>query len=74
MPVLEFPPLTRSLRALSRELAMPEQAIPSLLGKRSEIARRIEGRQGELAIMRSDLKALDCAIRLFDPDIELPVV
>lgn len=72
MPVLRFPPLTRSLRTLARELAVSDQAIPSLLLRRAEIVREIVERRSELAKMRSDLDVLDCAIRLFDPDIELP--
>jgi hypothetical protein len=42
-----------------------------MLKKRNELARDIDQRQGELVNMFSDLNALDCAIRLFDPEIEL---
>lgn len=53
---------------------MSDHAIPTLLRKRTEIARDIDQRQVELVNMLSDLNALDCAIRLFDPDIDLPEV
>jgi hypothetical protein len=52
-------------------MTMTNHAIPALLKKRSELARRIDQRQAELVNMLSDLSALDCAIRLFDPVIEL---
>jgi hypothetical protein len=45
-----------------------------MLKKRNELARDIDQRQGELVNMLSDLNALDCAIRLFQPDIQLPEV
>jgi hypothetical protein len=48
--------------------------ISGLLGKRSELAGAIDQRQAELVNMLSDLNALDCAIRLFDPDIALPEI
>jgi hypothetical protein len=44
------------------------------LKKRTELARDIDQRQSDLVNKLSDLNALDCAIRLFDPDIELPEV
>jgi hypothetical protein len=53
---------------------MSDHAIPTLLRKRSEIARVIDQKQGELVNLLSDLNALDCAIRIFDPEIELPEV
>ena len=74
MTIHRFYPLNLSLRALSRELAVTDHAVPSLLRKRIEIARGIDTLQAELANMLSDLNALDCAIRLYDPDIELPEI
>jgi hypothetical protein len=53
---------------------MTNHAIAALLKKRTELPREIDARQAELVNMLSDLNALDCAIRLFDPDIELPEV
>jgi hypothetical protein len=53
---------------------MSDHAIPTLLRKRKEIAAVIDQRQGELVNLLSDLNALDCAIRLFDPEIDLPEV
>jgi hypothetical protein len=53
---------------------MSDHAIPTLLRKRKEIAATIDARQSELVNMLSDLNALDCAIRLFDPGIELAEV
>jgi hypothetical protein len=46
----------------------------SMLKKRNELARDTDARQGELMNLLSDLNALDCAIRLFDPGISLPEV
>jgi hypothetical protein len=53
---------------------MSDHAIPTLLRKRAEIAGLIDTRQAELVNMLSDLNALDCAIRIFDPEIELPEI
>ena len=53
---------------------MTNHAIPALLKKRTELAREIDAGQARLVNMLSDLNALDCAIRLFDPDIALPEV
>jgi len=53
---------------------MTDYAVVSMLKKRNELARDIDQRQGELVNMLSDLNALDCAIRLFDPGINLPEV
>jgi hypothetical protein len=62
------------LTTFSEETAISDHAIPTLLRKRKEIALIIDQKQGELVNMLSDLNALDCAIRLFDPDIELSEV
>ena len=53
---------------------MTNHAIPALLRKHTEIAREIDARQSQLVNLLSDLNALDCAIRLFDPDIALPEI
>jgi hypothetical protein len=53
---------------------MSDHAIPTLLRKRSELAVEIDQRQAALVNMLSDLNALDTAIRLFDPEIDLPEV
>jgi hypothetical protein len=53
---------------------MSDHAIPTLLRKRSELAAGIDQRQAALVTMLSDLNSLDCAIRLFDPGIDLPEV
>lgn len=53
---------------------MSNHAIPALLRKRSDLAGQIDQRQAALVTMLSDLNALDCAIRLFDPEINLPEV
>ena len=53
---------------------MTNHAIPALLKKRTELARDIDARRAELVNKLSDLNALDCAARLFDPDIELAEV
>ena len=68
MSVHKFYPINTSLRALSRELAMPSYAIPSLWQKRAEMVRRIAHHEAELRDMRGKLEALDCAIRLFETE------
>ena len=70
MAVYKFHPINTSLRALSRELAMAGDAVPSLRRKRETMVRRIDAHKAELRTMLIDLKALDCAIRLFNPDRE----
>jgi hypothetical protein len=55
-------------------LTMTNHAIPALLKKRTELACSIDQRQSELVNMLSDLNGLDCAMRLFDPDISLPEI
>jgi hypothetical protein len=70
MTVHKFYPINTSLRALSRELAMTDSAVPSLQRKREKMVREINAHKAELRVMLRDLNALDCAIRLFDPETE----
>jgi hypothetical protein len=57
---------------LAAERAMKnEHVISGLLKKRAELAGRIDRHQSELVAMLSDLSAIDSALRIFDPEIDL---
>lgn len=51
-----------------------DNVVSGLLRKRKDLAREIDAGQARLVNMLSDLNALDCAIRLFRPEIELPEI
>jgi hypothetical protein len=51
-----------------------DNVVNGLLRKRKELAQDIDQRQADLVNMLSDLNAVDCAIRLFRPDIDLPEI
>lgn len=53
---------------------MTDYAVTAMVKKRMTLAREIDQHQGELVNLLADLNALDCAIRLFDPDVALPEV
>ena len=53
---------------------MTDYAVTAMLKKRTTLARDIDQHQSQLVNLLSDLNALDCAIRLFDPDIPLPEI
>ena len=48
-----------------------QSTINGLVRKRSELAGMIDRHQAELVTLLSDLNAIDSALRIFDPDIEL---
>lgn len=45
--------------------------VPGLIAKRAELAGIIDRHQAELINLLSDLSAIDTALRIFDPKIEL---
>ena len=51
-----------------------EHTLSGLLTKRAELAGKVEGLQDQARQAMIDLDHIDCAIRLFDPDIDLDEV
>lgn len=45
--------------------------ISALKSKRGELAGRIDGLQDQLRVAMIDVDHIDCALRIFDPDIDL---